>query len=366
MRSVRGRAFVDGHFVNAEIRFSAAGIEQINEVDDVPDQLILPGFIDLHVHGGAGADFMDGDVDATRKVCHFHATHGTTSLAATTLSASDADTMNAVASALKGRRSDGAAEIVALHFEGPYLNADFAGAQDRASIRPAKKEELRRWIEACGDLAVTMTIAPEIPGALDCIERFSSRVVFSLGHSAASEEEAARGFAAGARKVTHLFNAMPPLHHRQPGLIGAAAADERVYAEVIADGQHVARTVLQLATRLFDERLLLVTDAMRACGMPEGTYRLYEHEVQVRDGAARLATGALAGSVLTMDAAVRNMHEAGSSFESVIAFATSLPARLLGLERKGKLLRGADADLVVMTPELQITEVWARGERIEE
>lgn len=363
MTSISGQAFIDGEFRGAEIRIADGRIAAIVENKSDSDDLIVPGFIDVHVHGGAGADFMDGNVEAARAVCRHHAKHGTTSLAATTLSASRDDVLRAIGAAREATTSDGA-EIVAVHFEGPYINASFAGAQDRASIRPAAADELGEWLEACGDLPAHMTIAPETDGALELIRAFAGRMSFSVGHSGATYHQAREAFAAGARHVTHLFNAMSPLHHREPGIIGAATAANHVSAEVIADGMHLHPATLHIAATLFQGCLVLVTDAMRACGMPDGTYKLYEHDVLVRDGAARLKDGALAGSVLTTDAAVRFMHRTvGLPLETVIPFATTHPARLLGChERKGRIVVGGDADLVILNRKLEVQAVMLRGE----
>jgi N-acetylglucosamine-6-phosphate deacetylase len=366
-RILHGRAFVDGDVRDgvtvrfdggriAEVRVGVAapaGAEQVRGV-------LAPGFVDLHVHGGAGADFMDGSVEAARRVCAFHARHGTVALAATTLSASRAAVTAAVvaAAAVAAAPRPGEARVAGIHLEGPYLNPAKAGAQDPAALRAADVAEVEEWLAAAGAVPVAMTVAPEVPGVLELIATLGHRVAFSLGHSEASEELALRALARGARRFTHLFNAMPPLHHRKPGLVGAAFASA-VTVELIADGSHVHPLLLAACARLMPFRVALVTDAMRAAGMPDGRYRLARLEVEVRDGTARLPSGALAGSLLTMAGAVRTMvREAGLPLARVLPLASSVPGRALGLSSRGAIAAGAGADLVEREEELRATRGW--------
>lgn len=368
-RTVRGRAFVDGTLRNGvEIEFTTEKIVRVSAGAEGSDDLIFPGFIDLHVHGGDGADFMDGSPEAARKVTAFHARHGTTALAATTLSATTGDIKHAVRSIIDAaiHTQDGSAEIAAVHFEGPYVNPKFAGAQNREALRLPSPRELEQFIGICGKLPIIVTIAPELPGAIELIMSHRDRVIFSIGHSAATYSQAVAGVEAGARHFTHLFNAMTPLHHREPGVVGAALVSPDTTVELIADGHHVHKAVLRAFAQSLNSRAVLVTDAMRACGMPDGEYKLYEHRVVVADGAARLADGTLAGSVLTMFDAVKNMIElAGLPVEMVIPLATIQPAARLGIAtRKGKIAVGYDADLVVTSPDLQLKQVFVRGEAV--
>lgn len=374
---LRGRAWTAGSIqedvvvVIEEGRFT--DVRFASRYDDPDPNLdggvMVPGFIDAHVHGGAGSDFMDGDEDSVRAVCRHHLRHGTLSLAATTLSGSRAAISTALGAIQSTARSPqpGEAGIVGVNLEGPYLNREKAGAQDPGSLRSPDAEELAEWLKQAPDLPWIMTVAPELPGVLDLIRQYEDRICFSIGHTLADYGQTAAAIEAGATHVTHLFNAMPPLHHREPGVVGAALTDPRCTVELIADGIHVHPRILHLAATLLEDRGVLVTDAMRACGMPEGTYRLYEHEVEVRDGAARLKKdGALAGSVLTMREAVRNMVEmAGLPIETVLPFATEVPARILGIEdRKGRIRVGWDADLLVLTPRFEIARVIHGGRSI--
>jgi len=371
IRHLYGRAFVRGAILDdVLVTLSDGAIADLVQTAEVPASaervkgLIVPGFVDCHIHGGDGADFMDADDAGNARILAFHARHGTTALAATTLSASRDDLHKAVAAIARASRAGHpGAEICAIHLEGPYINPERAGAQDPASMRPADVQEVGALLAEAPELRWMMTLAPELAGARALIEQFRDRVAFAIGHTAADYGTAMAALAWGASHFTHLFNAMTGLHHLDPGAAGAALLSAEATAELIADGIHVHPAVLQLASRLMPRRIALVTDAIRACGLPDGTYKLYKHDVMVSGGAARLAGGALAGSLLTMSAAVRNMAGlAGLPVETVIPLATEVPARILGVaDRKGRLERGYDADIVVLDESLGVERVFARG-----
>lgn len=371
-RVLFGRAFVAGAIhpdmlitirdgVIADVEQSAKPPNEAERTQAV----IAPGFIDVHVHGGDGADFMDGAEESNARILEFHARNGTTALAATTLSASQKDLRRAVI-ALAHSSSNRGAEVCAIHLEGPYVNPNRAGAQDKSSIRRASIHEVNELLPLAPKLAWMMTIAPELPGAQELIEYFRGRITFSIGHTAATYAQAVTALEWGASHFTHLFNAMTPLEHREPGAVGAALEAVDATAELIADGIHVHRAVLRIATLAKPGRIALVTDAMRACGMPDGKYKLYGHDVTVADGAARLADGTLAGSVLTTGAAVRNMIElAGLPIETVLPLASEVPARIIGVaSRKGRIAKGFDADLALLDQKLGIERVFVRGEEL--
>ena len=378
MKVIEGRAWIDGA-VRDHARIVIDG-DRIVDVAAGRDavhshaghSLLIPGMVDVHVHGGDGADFMDADGDAVRRICRAHARHGTTALAATTLSGDRARITAALESAVRtaSRRdstaSDGARNV-ALHMEGPYIDAGHAGAQDRASIRRPQQREMEEWAAVAGELPLLMTIAPEVPGAMELIRTWKHRVVFSVGHSGADFATASLAFTSGAVHSTHLFNAMSGLHHRSPGVVGAVLSMPDVTAELIADGRHLHPAILRVAARALEGRAILVTDAMRACGMPDGRYRLYDYEVDVSDGAARLPDGTLAGSVLNMAQAVCNMIElAALPLEIVIPMATSVAARRLGLSRElGKIEPGLRADLVQLGERCEVERVWIGGEELQ-
>lgn len=374
MKVIEGRAWIDGavreraRIVIEDGRFVDVDPGPSGEASD--DTLLIPGMVDLHVHGADGADFMDDDPEAVRRICRAHARHGTTSLAATTLSGSrsrmTAAVRSASAAAEKSRTGSDGARVVAVHLEGPYIDSGHAGAQDRGSIREPRHSEVEEWVTAAGDLPIIMTVAPEIPGVMDLIRRWRGRIIFSVGHTGADFSTASMAFESGAVHSTHLFNAMTGLHHRTPGVAGAVLSLPEVTAELIADGKHLHPAVLRIAARAMEGRAVLVTDAMRACGMPDGTYRLYDYEVTVADGAVRLPDGTLAGSVLTMSQALCNMIElVALPLETVIPMLTSTPARRLGLSREiGRITPGARADLVQLGARCQVERVWIEGEEL--
>jgi N-acetylglucosamine-6-phosphate deacetylase len=373
-RKIYGRAFIDGG-VKDDVLITTAGgrIKDVARVATRPADaervqgLITPGFIDMHVHGGDGADFMDADPEGNARILKFHGRNGTTTIAATTLSGSRQHLHAAVETIAQTAGDDSpGAEICAVHLEGPYINLRHAGAQDPASIRPADIHELGVLIAAAARLKWIVTLAPEIDGARALIEHYRGRVLFSIGHTSGDFADAVAALEWGASHFTHLFNAMTGMHHREPGVVGAALASADATAELIADGVHVHPAVLRIAVGLMPHRIALITDAIRACGMPEGTYKLYGYDITVRDGMARLASGTLAGSVLTMSRAVQNMVElAGLPLESVIPLATEVPARIIGVAgRKGKIERGYDADLVLLSPRLEVERVLARGAEV--
>ncbi|HEV8660183.1 MAG TPA: N-acetylglucosamine-6-phosphate deacetylase [Thermoanaerobaculia bacterium] len=371
-RRIHGRAFVDGA-IKDDILVSMRGetivdVMQIAAPPTATDRvrgLIVPGFVDMHVHGGDGADFTDGDTDANERIVNFHAKHGTTALAATTLSASRADLEKAVkAIAETATNAATGAQICGIHLEGPYINPQNAGAQDTASIRPPDIQELTTLMSEAPRLRFMMTLAPEVEGARALMEHFRGRVLFAIGHTGAMFADAVAALEWGASHFTHLFNAMTGMHHREPGVVGAALESVNATAELIADGVHVHPAVLRIACTAMPNRIALVTDAIRATGMAEGKYKLYDYDVTVADGAARLANGTLAGSVLTMAGAVQNMVElAGIPIEKVVPMATEIPARILGVaDRKGKLENGYDADVVILSEKFEVERVFAGGE----
>jgi N-acetylglucosamine-6-phosphate deacetylase len=370
-RWLYGRAFLRGELAERV----AVGIQDGKIVDVLENAaapldaeryegLLAPGFIDLHVHGADGADFMDADDETSARILRFHARHGTTAMAATTLSGTHADLLAAIRSIarLATQRPTGA-EICGIHLEGPYINRDRAGAQAKQTIRPAEIHELTELHDLAPQLRWIVTLAPEIEGAHAVMEHFADRILFSIGHTSATYGEALAGLEWGARHFTHLFNAMPPLHHRDPGAIGAALTSIDATAELIADGVHVHPAVLRIAVQAMAGRIALITDAVRACGMPDGEYSLYGQSLTLADGAARLADGTLAGSVLTMSRAVQNMVErAGFPVQSILPLATEVPAKILGVgDHKGKIEVGYDADLVVISPRFAIDRVFVRG-----
>lgn len=323
--------------------------------------IILPGFIDLHVHGGGGHDVMDGG-DAAAGVAQFHAGHGTTAIAATTMTAPWEDleaAFRGLAPHVQVRSSNGA-RILGVHLEGPYINRERLGAQpDHA--RPVDLTELRR-LQALAPIRL-ITLAPEIPANLGAFrELITEGIRVQIGHTEGSYEDAVEAIQHGASSFTHLFNAMPGLHHRNPGVVGAALALAE-YAEIIPDLLHVHPGAILAAKRAIPH-LYCVTDSTSAAGMPDGEYRLGRHRVLKCLGGVRLPDGTLAGSALTMDQALRNLVDGlGLSFVEASRCLSTNAADYLGLADRGRLVPGAVADAVVLDGDLLIQSVLLEGVR---
>lgn len=322
------------------------------------DGWIAPGFVDLQVNGFAGQDFADPAADlalASRRL----AEHGVTAFLPT-LTSAPLERYLAVLARLGAPLP--AAQSLGVHLEGPYLHPRYRGAHPARWLRLPDRAELQRLLSA-GPVRM-LTLAPELPGALEAIPLLvGSGVVVSLGHSGATYEQATPALAAGARAGTHLFNAMRPFHHREPGLAGALLAEDRATVGVIVDGVHLHPAVVRLAYRLTGPgRMALVTDATAAADMPEGDYILGEARVHAHGGEARLADGTRAGSVLSMDQAVRQaVAFAECSPREAVAMATATPAALLGLRDRGVLAAGARADLVVLSRSLAVQRTYVGG-----
>jgi N-acetylglucosamine-6-phosphate deacetylase len=336
------------------------------EVVELAGRWVLPGFIDLHVHGGGGAQCNSADAEDIQQVARFHAQHGTTSLLATTVAAPMDDLMAALEAirAATAAPAPGAADVLGAHLEGPFLSPRWPGAMDSAHFLAPDPAILDRLLADGGVRMVTL--APELPGAMELVRALAqANVVASLGHTDASYAQVAEAVTAGARSVTHAFNAMRPLHHRRPGVLGAALDVEALSCEVICDGLHVDPAVVRLLQRAKSPaRTVLVTDAIEAAGVPDGEYRLGQRPISVRGGRATLRDSeTIAGSTLTMDRALRNVVAfCDVDVEAAARMASTTPAELLGIgDRKGIVAPGRDADLVVLDPDLSLAGVLVRG-----
>lgn len=355
---------VDGGQIAAiEPRGALAGSPPGVEVIDARAYWVIPGLIDVHVHGGAGSDTMDATPEAFEAVARFCLLHGVTSFLPTTITSSPEAIRQAIENVAACGPVPGGARSLGLHLEGPYLGHANRGAQPARWLRPPDPAEYMPWFDS-GHVRL-MTLAPELPGAQDCIRAGRARGVrFSAGHTEARYADMVAAAGAGLDQATHTFNGMLGVHHREPGTAGAVLVDDRIYAEVIADGVHVHPAILQLIVRAKGTaRTILVTDAMRAAGMPDGVYDLGGQETTVSGGIARTAVGGLAGSTLTLNRAVRNAAEfTGLPLGQALAMATTTPAASLGLAgRKGTLQPGADADLVIVDAELNVAAAMVAG-----
>jgi N-acetylglucosamine-6-phosphate deacetylase len=363
-----GAVLVEGRRISAVGPAAAIARPAAARVLDAGGRRLTPGFVELQFNGGFGADFTD-DPSAIWRVAEMLPRYGVTSFLPTIIT-SPLETIAAgqavvTASAPAGFRG---AKPLGLHVEGPFLNPGKKGAHNPRYLRPPSSAAVDGWSPATGIRLVTM--APELPGALEVIAELSARgVLVSTGHSNATYAEALAGFDAGARYGTHLFNAMSPLGHRDPGLPGALLTDSRPTVGFIADGVHTHRSVIQLAWRMLGPRRMnLVTDAMAALGMPAGTHRLGDYEVVVDDTSARLADGTLAGSILSLDQALRNLVDVtGCALPEALATLTTTPARAIGLgHERGRVQAGWVADLVLLSSDLQVQTAIAEGEIVYE
>jgi N-acetylglucosamine-6-phosphate deacetylase len=360
--TVSGRIVRPGAVVPGHVEVDGPTILSVTAAEDAGSDLIVPGFVDLHCHGGGGHTFTTGDADAARAAAGFHLRHGTTTMLASLVS-SPYELMRDATVAFAPLVAGGV--IAGVHFEGPYLSGVRCGAQNPAYLRDPSVDELTALI-ALGRGAVRMvTIAPELPGALDAITLLAGAgVIAALGHTDATYEQTLAGVAAGATVGTHVFNGMRPPHHREPGPVIALLGAAPIVCELIADGIHLHPGMLAFAARTAGpDRAALITDAMDAAGIADGQYDLGGQAVVVRDRVARLVRdSSIAGSTLTMDAAFRKAVDAGIPLPDVAAMASTTPARALGLaDEVGALEAGLRADLVVLSPELEEKRVKRGG-----
>lgn len=334
------------------------------------DYKMIPGFMDIHIHGAANADTMDATVEALETIANVLPSEGTTSFLATTITSSKEHIEKALVNVkdyIEGIQPRGQAEVLGIHLEGPFINPERAGAQPLEHIRPHDRRQMEEWLSLASGHIKQVTLAPEQAGGLSVVELLTRRgVITSIGHSDATFEEVHTAVEVGATCVTHLYNQMRGLHHREPGTVGAAFLLDEVRAEIIVDGIHVRPEMVQLAFKQKGkEGLILVTDAMRAKYLGDGKYDLGGQQVTVTGETALLEDGALAGSVLKMGNAVKNMMTYTScSLADAITMASENPAKQLNLfDRKGSLAVGKDADIVILNGQNDVIMTFCRGER---
>ena len=369
MARIVGRILTPKGFVRGSLEHSDGRIERVEGrlvpaeyVRDGGDPIVLPGFVDSHVHGGGGSDTMQGG-DAIDRIARMHARHGTTSLLATTMTAPLGELESALAALGHAchQRRPGAARVAGVHLEGPYINAEKLGAQPDF-VRPASLGEVLE-LHALAPI-VLITLAPELSGNLDIIPTLrAAGFRVQIGHTLGSYEDGVAALANGANGFTHLFNAMSGIHHRSPGIAGAALAHAE-YAEIIPDLVHVHPGALHIALRAIP-RLFCVTDSTAGAGMPDGEYQLGSLRVTKCLGGVRLADGTLAGSTLTMDQALRNLVSLGLSVAEASMRVSTHAADYLGLADRGRVVEGACADLVVVDRDLELERVIVEGEEID-
>lgn len=333
------------------------------------DKIAAPGFLDVHIHGAGGHDVMEATEDAMKAVSRMVVAHGTTSFVATTVTASP-DSICKSVEGIAGyisrqyQSEECRAEVLGVHFEGPFISSVRRGVHPPEFLKLPSADLLERFIESAKGHAQILTLAPELLGAMPCIDAArKAGLVVAIGHTDATYEQARAAIAHGAHHAVHVYNAMRPFSHRDSGVIGAVLTTPEVTAELIADGVHVDETAMRLLLQAKGAAgVILVSDGISATGMPDGKYILGTFEVTVSGGVCRNAEGKLAGSTLTLDRALRNIVNLGVPLADALRMLTLNPAILLGIEfKKGSLRPGADADILLLDEALNITRVWARG-----
>jgi N-acetylglucosamine-6-phosphate deacetylase len=342
-----------------------AGAQEVS----APDSVAIPGFLDVHIHGAGGHDVMEGNMEAMSAVTQTVARHGTTSFVATTVTASPDETIRSLEGisqyiAKQYETDCSRAEVLGIHFEGPFISPARRGVHPTEWIKLPSADLLEKFLHASGGHAQILTIAPELLGAMPCIDAArKAGMVVAMGHTDATYEQARAGIAHGARHAVHVYNAMRPFSHRDSGVIGAVLTSPEVSAELIADGVHVDETAMRLLLQAKGAGgVILISDGISATGMPDGKYTLGGLEVTVSSGVCRNSEGRLAGSTLTLDRALKNIVALGAPLADAVRMLTLNPATLLGIEfKKGSLRAGADADILLLNESMQLTRVWARG-----
>ena len=342
-------------------------VPQGAEIIDAKGRYVAPGLVDIHIHGYLGEDTSDGSVEGIRKMAEGIVKNGVTAWLPTTMTVSYDDlrrAFDAVRVLMDKKNNPKGAQIMGVHAEGPFINPSKKGAQAVEYIRPADAPFL---IEN-SDVIRIVTIAPEMPGALDCIREVTEKtsILVSMGHTAANYETAKAGIEAGVRHATHLFNAMTPLNHRDPGVVGASLADDRVSTELIADTFHISPDLFGLVAKVKGDNLILITDCTRAGGLEDGEYTLGGQPIFVKGIECRLADGTIAGSVLKLNNAIRNMRDHTSlPLEQIVRMASINAARCIGLDKtKGSLETGKDADITLADENFAVSETIIAGETV--
>jgi N-acetylglucosamine-6-phosphate deacetylase len=360
------------------INWIGKGSEIPSDVKDLPElnadgAYVLPGFIDIHLHGGGGVDVMDATQEALKIICSTHAKFGTTGILPTTVTQSSQRLKLAAEAVKKGIKASGdpkwpGARILGLRIEGPFFNLNKIGAQNPTFVRMPNQEEMETYLKIMDNDLRLVDMSPELPNALELAKWLIEKGVFvTMAHTNATYEEACKAIAVGMKHCTHLFNGMSGLNHRQPGVVGAALNHPEVMVEMIVDGIHLHPAVIKISHRIKgDDRICLITDAMAAMGMPDGIYDLGGLDVIVKDGACRLKSGALAGSILSLDKAIKNMVTLiGVPLESAVKMATINPAKAVGLDNeRGSLETGKWADVVFMSEDFRVELTMVEGRTV--
>lgn len=360
---------IDEKIAEVDLLTNLENEEEFTIIDVPSTYKAVPGFIDVHIHGVNGADVMDATKEALDTMSSTLPKEGTTSFLATTMTQDTKEIEKALANVgeyLQGKQDTGKAEIVGVHLEGPFVNPDKAGAQPLKHIMNPDLPLLKKWELLTNNMIKLVTLAPERPGGLEMVNYLSTHgIVASIGHSDATFEEVNKAIESGANHVTHLYNQMSGLHHREPGVVGSVFLRDELKAEIIVDGVHVRPEMVELAYKIKrKDGLLLITDSMRAKCLKNGEYDLGGQDVIVKDGKAVLADGTLAGSILKLGTALKNIITyTGCTLADAIEMASVNPAKQLNIfNRKGSLAIGKDADIVILDENLDVYMTFCRGE----
>ena len=369
-----GLVYLDGGFRNVSLLVrdgKIAGLDTPAPVGcitvDLAGKMLVPGFLDIHTHGGGGIDVNAADAEGYAAISRFFASHGTTGWLCSILTDSEERTLQAITQAKAAMAAPiQGARLLGIHLEGPFLSPAYKGAMPESLLRAGDAALFQRYQEAAGGAVRYLTVAPEAEGVVDMIAQVSPQVTVAIGHSGADYETAIRAIDAGAKACTHTFNAMGLFHQHRPAIMGAVL-ERPVFCEAICDGRHLhPGTVRMLLACKGWDKVVAVTDSIQAAGLPDGQYKLGVNDVLVRDGDAVLAdTGVRAGSTLTTGQALKNLVSfTGESLERVLPLLTSNPARLLGLEGKGSIAPGMDADLVILNEALDVCATYVAGQEV--
>ena len=358
-------AFHHGSFRVDNEKFTEVfpGVPQEDGVD-LAGAYVIPGLVDIHNHGNSGADFSDGDYEGVRSMATYLAQHGITSFApaSMTLPYDVLEKAFAVAAQFHEDAPAGCSRLMGIQMEGPFFSEKKKGAQNGAYLKSPDFEAFQALYEVSHGLIRIADIAAELPGAVEFTEQAARLCTVSVAHTDASYEDAKAVFTAGATHLTHLYNAMPGIHHRKPGPIGAASESETVIAELICDGQHVHESAVRMAFRLFPSRICLISDALRCCGMPDGQYTLGGQDVFLKDGIARLEDGTIAGSASNLYQCMQTAISFGVPKETAILSATAIPAKQINRQQEiGSIAPGFWADFVVCKEDLTPINVYIGG-----
>ena len=369
-----GLIYLDGRFRSVSLLARAGKISAVDvppppdcQVVDLEGKMLVPGFLDIHTHGGGGVDVNAADGSGFASISRFFASQGTTGWLCSVLTDSEERTLRAISQARAAMEAPArGARLLGIHLEGPFLSPGYKGAMPERLLRAGDAALFRRYQDAAGGSVRYLTVAPEVPGVVDMIRELDRQVTVAIGHSGADYETAIRAIDAGARACTHTFNAMALFHQHRPAIMGAVL-ERPVFCEAICDGRHLhPGTVRMLLACKGWDKVVAVTDSIQAAGLPDGQYKLGVNDVVVRDGDAVLAdTGVRAGSTLTTGQALKNLVRfTGEGVERVLPLLTANPARLIGLTGKGSIAPGMDADLVVLDGALDVCATYVAGQKV--